>query len=153
MDTDIEFERTADATFITPADSDETPRMTSEKLGTPIKRRDAERFFAFAVERGGRIDLTDENYAALEAPPFRISKSRVPACVCNLKKFYGVDIISERDGRRVVTYAMNIGTPLVPVQHNAPKAARKAKAKTPTEPTTSEAPSTPAPASQWLARD
>lgn len=83
------------------------PKFNSTpKRGTPSRRKHVgpNVLYAYAVEHGGRIELTPETKAELESrglPMVRLHPS-----IYDLRKYFGKEIVSERTGR-VVT-ALNI---------------------------------------------
>lgn len=80
---------------------------TTPKRGAPRKmRREAQTLYAFAVEQGGTITLTDATKQELTArgiPPHRI-----PCAVYDLRSKCGKTVTSVRQGRQIASYVVTL---------------------------------------------
>lgn len=92
-------------TKATPPDDSLAPRFLSPRRGKPVRRRDAERLREYAIRNGGRVEMTQATLNELQHH-WDVRPTRIAACICNLRQYYGVDFIAERDGRKVTAYVM-----------------------------------------------
>lgn len=78
---------------------------TTPKRGKSARpRQEPLTLFAYALETGGRIELTDatkQELAARGVPPHRISSA-----VYSLKKYFGQPVVTERRGRGASAYVV-----------------------------------------------
>ena len=72
------------------------------KRGGTMVRRNPERMLAFAMKVGGTVTLDATMLAAMDAAG--IPERRIANAICDLKKFYGVQIQAKRTGRQVTAY-------------------------------------------------
>ena len=83
---------------------------STAKLGKPRKqKREAFVLLTYATEHGPRIVLTPDIIAALGVAG--IPAHRISNAVSDLRKYYGIPIIPQRDGRTVVAYTLQLPTP------------------------------------------
>lgn len=75
--------------------------VTTKRGGTMV-RRNPERMLAFAMKVGGTVVLDAAGKAAMDA--VGIPERRIANAICDLKKFYGIQIEPKRTGRLVTAY-------------------------------------------------
>ena len=76
--------------------------LVQTKRGGTMVRKNPERMLAFAMKVGGTVVLDAKTKADMEAAG--IPERRIANAVCDLKKFYGVQIEAKRTGRNVSAY-------------------------------------------------
>lgn len=79
---------------------------TTAKRGVARKaKKEPAALLAYAIEHGTRIELTDP--ATLDRLAERgLPKNRIPNAVSDLKKYFGVQVTTERAGRTVTSYTL-----------------------------------------------
>ena len=76
---------------------------TTPKRGTPRRhKREASILLAYAIEHGGRVDLTPE--AKMELASRGLRTDRISCAVYDVRKYYGKTVTSQRTGRAVTAY-------------------------------------------------
>lgn len=99
-------------TVSAPSASSATPTMTAQfattpKRGTARKMpKEPQTLFAYAIEKGGRVELTPQTKADLVSrglPEHRISNAAY-----GIRKFFGKDVKTERVGRAVSAYTITL---------------------------------------------
>lgn len=78
-----------------------TPRRQS---ASKRSCREGNILMAYAIELGGRVPMTDTHHEELERRG--LQKHRIYNAVYELKKFYGMNVTDERDGKIVLAYVI-----------------------------------------------
>lgn len=71
------------------------------------KLREPNLLLSYAIENGGRVELA-KAMPELLSRGFR--EGRIPHAIFSLKKYYGLDITTERQGRRASAYVINLSS-------------------------------------------
>jgi len=78
---------------------------TTPKRGTPRRhKREASILLAYAIEHGGRVDLTPE--AKMELASRGLRTDRISCAAYDVRKYYGKTVTSQRQGRAVSAYVV-----------------------------------------------
>lgn len=103
----------AEATPVAPAAEPATPLTMlpqyamTPKRGTSRKpKKEPAALLAYAIEVGGRIELTDETKRALEARGLK--PHRIPNAIYDVRKYFGRQVETERQGRAVRAYTITL---------------------------------------------
>lgn len=80
---------------------------TTPKRGTARKpKREASILLAYAIEHGGRVELTGTGKADLIARG--LPEHRISCAVYDVRKYFGKPVIAERNGRAVSAYVVSL---------------------------------------------
>ena len=80
---------------------------TTVKRGTSRKMpKEPHTLLAYAIEKGGRIELTDATKQELVARG--LPMHRIPNAAYGVRKFFGKDVKTERVGRSVSAYTISL---------------------------------------------
>lgn len=99
-------------TMTTPTTAPAAPALLPQYATTPKRgkaarpRQEPLKLYAYAVEHGGRVEMTDATKQELTArgvPPHRI-----PSAVYSMKKYFGAQVVTERKGRSVSAYTFSV---------------------------------------------
>lgn len=108
--TDVEIPVTATSTVAVGDGSlAQLPKFaTTPKRGSASRRKHTgpKVLYAYAVEHGGRVDLTPEVKAEFETRG--LPTRRIHPSIYDLKKYFGVEVATERTGRVVTALIVKV---------------------------------------------
>ena len=95
-------------TNVTPDTLKVLPQFDTTPKGRPFKRkfRGAKALMSHALTNGNRVDLTDPNtLQSLSANG--LHSNQIASAVFDARKYFGLNVVSERTGRKVTSLTIN----------------------------------------------
>ena len=81
----------------------------TEKRKAPRKpRKAAAIILKYALANGPRIDMTEKSADVQALDELGLNRARIPNAISDLQKYYGVKVTTERTGRVVITYVLQL---------------------------------------------
>jgi hypothetical protein len=71
-------------------------------------RKAAAIILKYALANGPRIDMTEKSADVHALDELGLGRARIPNAISDLQKYYGVKVTTERAGRVVITYVLEL---------------------------------------------